>query len=110
MPKTKTITVAQLIRFLGLDRKLGEQLAKDALAHLSGATVPNGRRAHAPTISRKGRGVSGKAGAARRAAPKRFRLVKSATKGIRQVKSPLSQSNFGIKRIRDAVVKASITK
>ena len=132
MATKKTMTVAQLVRALGLHGKVGEKAAKELLAQLS-ATGGNGKQKHTLLIPGTGKRVgsmrkpgrtiaaSGKTrtgrkgnispgGGSNRAQvpPKKFRLVYARTKGVRQVKPPASKSSLGTNIIRDAVVTASI--
>ena len=123
MANKRVMTVAQLVRALGLHGKVGEKAAKEALAQLS-ATGDNGKQRHALTLpgieqkvgsKRKSvRSVAGSAltmreGSKRASAPpKKFRLVYTHTSGIRQVRPPASKSRFRTNLIRDAVVTASI--
>ena len=120
MAKKKVMTIAQLVRALGLHGEIGEKVAKEALAQLS-ATKPYAKQRHALTLPGIGqmvgskrkpgrkRGISLRRGSKRTtAAPKNFRIVYTHTSGIRQVKPPAGKSSFGTNLIRDAVVTASI--
>ena len=118
MAKKKVMTVSQLVRALGLHGKVGEKVAKEALAQLS-APGDNGKQKHTLTLPHIEQGVGTKRKPGRSAAgsskntgvpPKKFRLVYSRAKGIRQLKPPASKSSLGASRIRDAVVKASLGK